>query len=83
MVYSSKSFPRETSEETSEETSSGANQFFSEKRDVAISLEEKKVDDDNLTTEVPEEELAAEGPTPIFEFLDKFKLEKFNLNVRH
>ncbi|PON38809.1 Cyanobacterial aminoacyl-tRNA synthetase, CAAD domain containing protein [Parasponia andersonii] len=80
LLYISKSFPKETSEGTSGETPSGTNQYFGEKRDGAVTLEdvpplEKKVDNDSLTTEVPDEESSAEGPTPIFEFLDKFNIE--------
>uniref|UniRef100_A0A803PDU2 Cyanobacterial aminoacyl-tRNA synthetase CAAD domain-containing protein n=1 Tax=Cannabis sativa TaxID=3483 RepID=A0A803PDU2_CANSA len=77
LIFVSKSFPRETSEEVS----SGANQSFGEKRDDMISLEDKpsverKVDDDDdeIASKVPEEQFS-DGPTPIFEFLDNFNIE--------
>ncbi|XP_062100215.1 protein CURVATURE THYLAKOID 1D, chloroplastic-like [Humulus lupulus] len=77
LLFVSKSLSRETSEEVS----SGANQYFGEKREDVISLGdvplvEKKVDDDDddFTTKVPEEQLS-DGPTPIFEFLDNINFE--------
>ncbi|BAT99468.1 hypothetical protein LR48_Vigan03g314500 [Vigna angularis] len=63
----------------SEEISSGASQFFNEKRDVVITLEDGKADDknelektlnENAKTELPEEGLGLS-----FDLLDKFNFD--------
>ncbi|QCD90697.1 protein CURVATURE THYLAKOID 1D, chloroplastic [Vigna unguiculata] len=63
----------------SEEISGGSSQFFNEKRDVVITLEEGKADDkkelEETVNEDARKELPEEGPSLSFDFLDKFNLD--------
>ncbi|RDX74186.1 Protein CURVATURE THYLAKOID 1D, chloroplastic, partial [Mucuna pruriens] len=68
--------PRATS---SEERSNGASQFFGEKRDAVITLEDVKADDknefDKTVNEDPKEELPDDGKGFSFDFLDKLNVK--------
>jgi len=65
----------------SEEISGGSSQFFNEKRDVVITLEEGKADDkkelEETVNEDARKELPEEGPSLSFDFLDKFNVRSF------
>ncbi|TKY69931.1 CURVATURE THYLAKOID 1D [Spatholobus suberectus] len=68
--------PRAT---TSEERSSGASQFFNEKRDGVIILEDVKADDNNefdkTVNEDTKEELPVDGQGLSFDLLDKLNFD--------